>query len=87
MNEYDILYLIIMPIAWFSSIWDTRRVWQTKSAKSRSLSGYGIALLLVLSATLRAWFVLQDFIFTLNGVVILLLNSFQLGCFWKWRKQ
>ena len=87
MNNYDIFYLVVMPIAWFSSIWDTRRVIQTKSAKSRSLSSYAIALGLVLSATLRSWFVLSDVIFTLNGVVILALNSFQLAVFWKWRNQ
>ena len=87
MNSYDLFYLIVMPIAWFSSVWDTRRVIQMKSAKSFSLSNYAISLALVLSATLRSWFILYDPLFTLNGLVILLVNSFQLAVFWKWRNQ
>ena len=85
MNAPDLFYIITMPIGWFSSILDTSRIIKLKSAKGRAISSYSIGLFLVFSSVLRAGFSIHDFLFTFNGIVILLLNTFQLICIIKWR--
>jgi len=83
----DLFFIITAPLGYFSSILDTSRIIKTHSAKGRSLSSYAIALFLVGTGTLRAVFSLHDIWFSLNGIIFLLLNGFQLACIWKWRKQ
>jgi len=87
MNMPDIFYIITMPLGLFSSILDTSRIIKTRSAKSRSITSYALALFLVASFTLRSAFSVTDFLFTLNGILILLVNGFQLAIIIKWRKQ
>lgn len=87
MNAPDIFYIVVMPLGLISSLMDTACIIRTRSAKARSISGYGLALLLVLTATLRSSMSLHDFWFTLNGVLILTVNTFQWICIWKWRNQ
>lgn len=87
MNLPDLFFIITAPLGYFSSILDTSRIIKTRSAKGRSFSGYGLALFLVASSTMRSFFSLHDIWFTLNGLVILLCNTFQLIVIWKWRKE
>ena len=87
MNFWDYFYIVAMPIGWLTSILDTRKIIQTRSARSRSVSAYGIALILMSTTLFRALFSVNDFLFWLNASVFMELNGFQFGCIVRWRKQ
>ena len=87
MNFWDYFYIVSMPLGWLTSILATWRLIQTKSARSWSITAYALALTLLSVSFTRALLSVQDFLFSLNFAVFLVLNSFQLACIWKWRKQ
>jgi hypothetical protein len=87
MNLWDYFYIIAMPLGYSTSIMDTWRIIQTKSAKSRSIYAYAMSLGLLSITMFRALLSVHDFLFWLNATIYIVLNSFQLVCILKWRKK
>ena len=85
MEIIDYIYLGVMPLGYLSSILDTRRMIQARSAKSRSVLAYVIALGLV-SLTLGRAISIRDFLLSLNAGILLFLNGIQLALIWTWRR-
>ena len=85
MNIWDIIYIVCLPLGYFSSLWATRRIIQLRSAKGHSVSGFVISWVLMLFTFLRAWLSVGDFLFTFNAGVFLVINGIQLIFIYKWR--
>ena len=87
MNVWDIIYLVGMPLSYFSSLMATRRIIILRSARGHAVSAYALSWCLMLSSFLRAWLSLGDFIFSLNAAIFLVINGIQLILIIKWRTQ
>ena len=84
---FDWLYIMGRPLAYVSGILGLRKIIQTKSTKSFSITAWTIGTVIVLAAFLRALFSLHDLIFWVNAGIGLAMAIMELTLIIRWRHQ
>lgn len=83
----DLLYIVGRPLAYVSMGLGMWRIIQTKSTKSFSLTAWGLGLLMVFAGFLRSLLSIHDFIFWLNGAILIVFSVIEFALIVKWRHQ
>lgn len=83
----DWLYVMGRPLAYLSGILGIRKIIQTKSTKSFSLTAWTIGTVIVLATFLRSLFSLHDLLFYVNGAIGLGMALTEMALIIKWRHQ